>query len=92
MKLVCDIQIVVIVEFGSQTEWNSVVLRLGFNLQHYSKPKRIYLWWSLCTLYLLASQMRVTAGTQVFVVLLVLHLLRANYLPCGFIPSQHSIK
>ena len=34
----------------------------------------IYLWWSLCTLYLHACQVRVTVGTRVFVVVLVLRI------------------
>ena len=40
--------------------------------------QRMYLWWSLYTLYLHACQVRVSWVTQVFVVVLVLCILRAN--------------
>ena len=43
-----------------------------------TEEKRVYLWWSLCTLYLLARQERVTIATQVLVVVFVGRLSSAN--------------
>ena len=44
---------------------------------------RMYLWWSLCTLYLLTFPGEKLAwGTQVFVVVFVWRLSSANYFPC----------
>ena len=42
---------------------------------------RLYRWWSLCTLYLHACQMRVTVGNSGFCCLLVWCLSSNNYLP-----------
>ena len=39
---------------------------------------RMYLWWSLYTLYSHACQVRVTEATQVFVVVLVVRISSAN--------------
>ena len=43
---------------------------------------RMYPWWSLCTLYLHACQVRVTVCVSGPSCLFGLHILRANYLPC----------
>ena len=47
----------------------------------------MYLWWSLCTLYLHACQVRVTAGdTELFAAVLVLRISTADYSsPCTII-------
>ena len=54
------------------------VFAVGHELMIFVTNQRMYLWWSLCTLYLHACQMRVTVGDSVFVVVLVWHLSRTN--------------
>ena len=45
----------------------------------------MYLWWSVCTLYLQACQVRVTVGDSSLCCLHVWRLSSANYLPCVLI-------